>query len=167
MQSLNLHIFIPASSIDSTSWMATYSWMEYFGPSMYFKVCCSLFRIAIRGGRTLLCTLQYFFCLVYIAQIGCKKSVGNQIEGIYLEEVVSYDAMSSQMICLGAFLWFATDLTMRSLLLWACMPQTWHDSPWECKPCQRTCLLHKLSPRRTRCQGSYWKKKSWSSSYTR
>jgi len=47
---------------------------------------------------------QQFLCLICIAQIGCKESVGNWVEEIYLEEVVSCAAMSSQVVCLGASL---------------------------------------------------------------
>jgi len=58
----------------------------------------------MRGGRTSSFMPQQFLCLICIAQIGCKESVGNRVEEIYLEEVVSCAAMSSQVVCLGASL---------------------------------------------------------------
>jgi len=46
-------------------------------------------------------TPQQFLYLIRIAQISCKESVGNRVEEIYLEEVVSCASMSSRWFALA------------------------------------------------------------------
>jgi len=54
--------------------------------------------------------------LAYIAQIDCKRSVGNQVEGIYLIVVASCTSMLSLVAFLDVFVRFAFDPAMRLLL---------------------------------------------------
>ena len=158
-----------ASSIENTSWRATRSWMIYLNPLMYFVVCYSFIILslivytAMWGGRTSPWTPQQFLCLICIAQIGYKKTVGDRVERIYLIGVALCVSMSSRVACLATSLWFVTGVTMRLLLLWACTPRTWYDFLRGRKSCRRTFQPHRPSLKRNLYQGSYWRKKSRSS----